>query len=185
MREGSPRSAHLVGGALVLASAAIFGLLHVPAWGAWKFVDTFLAGLALGYLFLRHGILASMLLHLAVNSLGILFSVAGGVTNLGGSFLIGILYLALVAFGAGFFAYYTKRTGGFLFGWLRPRGRRPVPAPLPASGGPGDDLLLFAVTCPQCGGHEARYQDGALLCSRCGTRLPPSPADRGRGELPD
>ena len=185
MREGSPRAALLAGGALVLASAAIFGLLHVPAWGAWKFVDTFLAGLALGYLFLRHGILASMLLHLAVNTLGILFSVAGGVTNLGGSFLIGILYLALVAFGAGFFAYYTKRTGVFLFGWLRPRAGRPVSAPLPASGNPEDDLLLFAVTCPQCGAHEARYQDGALLCSRCGTRLSSPPADRGRGELPD
>ena len=148
-------------------------------------MDTFLAGLALGYLFLRHGILASMLLHLAVNTLGILFSVAGGVTNLGGSFLIGILYLALVAFGAGFFAYYAKRTGIFLFGWLRPRVGRPVSAPLPASGNPGDDPLLFAVTCPQCGAHEARYQDGALLCSRCGTRLSSPSADRGRGEVPD
>ncbi len=186
MREGSPRAALFVGGGLVLVSAVIFGYLHVPAWGAWKFVDTFLAGLALGYLFLRHGILASMLLHLAVNSGGILLSVAGGETTLGG-FLFGILYLALVAFGAGFFAYYTKRMGAVLFGWLRPRGERPVPAPLPqpASGNPGDDRLHFAVTCPQCGSHEAQYQDGALLCSRCGTRLSSPPADRGRGELPD
>ncbi|MFQ5918802.1 MAG: type II CAAX prenyl endopeptidase Rce1 family protein [Thermoplasmata archaeon] len=187
VREGSPRAALLVGAGLVFASAAIFGYLHVPAWGAWKFVDTFLAGLALGYLFLRHGILASILLHLAVNSLGILFSVAGGVTNLGGSFLVGILYLALVAFGAGFFAYYAKRTGGFLFGWLRRGGGRtaPVPAPPPVSGNPGDDLLLFAVTCPQCGGHEAQYQDGVLTCLRCGTRLSSPAADRGRGQLLD
>ncbi|MCJ2555353.1 MAG: CPBP family intramembrane metalloprotease [Candidatus Thermoplasmatota archaeon] len=183
LREGSPRAALFVGGGLVLASAAIFGYLHVPAWGAWKFVDTFLAGLALGYLFLRHGILASILLHLSVNSLGILFSAAGGETNLGGSLLVGILYLVLVAFGAGFFVYYAKRTGGILFGWLRRGGGKPVPAPppQPVRGNPGGDLLLFPVICPQCGGDEAHYQDGALLCSRCGTRLSSPSPDRGRG----
>lgn len=187
VRESSPRAALLVGGGLVLVSAAIFAYLHVPSWGAWKFVDTFLAGLALGYLFLRHGILASILLHLSINSLGILVSVAGGATNLGGAFLVGILYLALVAFGAGFFAYYAKRTGSVLFGWLRRSGRGSAPAPVlqQRPGNPGDDdLLLFPVTCPRCGGHEARYQDGALLCSRCGTRLSAAP-DRGRGQFLD
>ncbi len=187
VREGSPRAAIFVGGGLVLASAAIFGLLHVPAWGAWKFVDTFLAGLALGYLFLRHGILASILLHLSVNSLGILFSVAGGETNSGASFLVGILYLALVAFGVGFFAYYAKRTGGILFGWFGRGGGEPAPPPPPqvVPGNQGDDPLLFPVICPRCGGHEAQYQDGALLCSRCGTPLSPPSPDRSRGQLLD
>ncbi|MFQ6013120.1 MAG: type II CAAX prenyl endopeptidase Rce1 family protein [Thermoplasmata archaeon] len=185
VRAGSPRPALFVGAALVLASAAIFGYLHVPTWGAWKFVDTFLAGLALGYLFLRHGILASILLHLSVNALGILLTVAETETSLGGAFLVGILYLALVAFGAGFFVYYVKRTGGLFFRRLRGLGREPALAPrLPS---PPDDrggALLFPVTCPQCGGHEARYEEGALLCPRCGTRLS-TPSPGGRSQFPD
>ncbi len=186
VRADSPRAALFVGAGLVLASAAVFGYLHVPAWGAWKFVDTFLAGLALGYLFLRFGILVSMLLHLSVNSLGILFGLAG-TDNLGGGFLIGIFYLALVAFGAGFFAYYVMRTGGFLFGRFRRSKPKPVPVPPPGQvpDNPGGGVLLFPVTCPQCGSHEAQYQEGALVCSQCGTRLSTPGPDRGRGQFLD
>ncbi|MFQ5907334.1 MAG: hypothetical protein ACE5JE_00680 [Thermoplasmata archaeon] len=186
VRAHSPRATLFVGAGLALASAAVFGYLHVPAWGAWKFVDTFLAGLALGYLFLRFGILASILLHLSVNSLGILFGLAGP-DNLGGAFLIGIFYLVLLAFGAGFFAYYVMRTGGILFGRFRRSRPKPAPVPRPERSpeSPGGGVLLFPVTCPQCGGHEAQYQDGALLCSRCGTRLSTPGPDRGRGQFFD
>ncbi|MFQ5552107.1 MAG: type II CAAX prenyl endopeptidase Rce1 family protein [Thermoplasmata archaeon] len=185
VREGSPRSAIIVGAALVFVSAIIFGYLHVPGSGAWRFVLAFVSGLAMGYLFLRYGIVASILFHFSINSLGVLGGVA--VASLGSALFVGLLYWALVAFGAGFFAYYTKRVGGFLLRpFPRPR-RRPAPAPRsnPRPTNPGGELLLFPVTCPECGGHEAEYQDGALVCSQCGTRISTPGPDRGGSEVLD
>ncbi|MFQ5920012.1 MAG: type II CAAX prenyl endopeptidase Rce1 family protein, partial [Thermoplasmata archaeon] len=129
VHEGSSRTAILVGAGLVLISAIIFGYLHVPGSGAWRFVNTFISGLAMGYLFLRHGLLASILFHLSVNSLGIMEELAA--PNLVSTALFGLLLWALVAFGAGFLAYYAKRVGGFLLRPLIGTRRRPVSAPQP------------------------------------------------------
>jgi beta propeller repeat protein len=58
---------------LVFVSALIFGYLHVslygidPVWGAIRFFVGFSGGLAMGYLYLRYGVHASILLHFMVN----------------------------------------------------------------------------------------------------------------------
>ncbi|MFX0206070.1 MAG: CPBP family intramembrane glutamic endopeptidase [Candidatus Hodarchaeota archaeon] len=52
---------------LIIGSAIIFGLNHVPSWGWWKFVPTFLGGLFLGYLFVEYGIHAAILLHFFID----------------------------------------------------------------------------------------------------------------------
>lgn len=187
VREGSPRGAIYLGAALLLLSSAIFGFIHIPGWGEWRFVDASIAGLALGYLFLRHGIWAAILLHFSVNSSLVLVTATSAQTALGAALVLGTFFLLLEVFGAGFFAYYVKRTGRFLLRPLLGPARRPAPAPQPREppANPTRDLLLFPVTCPQCGGHEAQYQEGALLCSRCGTRLSAARSERGRGQLLD
>ncbi|MFQ5908685.1 MAG: type II CAAX prenyl endopeptidase Rce1 family protein [Thermoplasmata archaeon] len=113
----SPTVAKLAGAALVLLSAAIFGYLHVPAWGAWKFVDTLVLGLALGYLFLRYGLGASVVLHLSVNFLAILQYLSGS-----GVIFFTIFYLVLVALGAGFALHYLRESRRFVHDSFRALG---------------------------------------------------------------
>lgn len=105
VRPSSGREAHLAAWAVLFVSAAIFGLAHAPAWGWWKVLPGFVAGLAFGYLFLRHGVSAAILGHFVndyASSLEIL-----GVGGLGLSLFIGLLFLALAVAGAGFFAWYA------------------------------------------------------------------------------
>lgn len=56
---------------LIILSSMIFGLAHYPGWGdqLWKVVDAGLMGLLLGYLFVRFGLYASILLHFVNNYL--------------------------------------------------------------------------------------------------------------------
>ncbi len=47
----------------ILLSATIFGLAHVPGWTWWKFFPAFIAGIVLGYAYVRYGIYASITMH--------------------------------------------------------------------------------------------------------------------------
>lgn len=49
--------------ALLVFSAAVFGVAHVPGYDIWKLPPTLFAGLALGYLFLRYGLAAAISMH--------------------------------------------------------------------------------------------------------------------------
>ncbi len=49
--------------AFLIISSVVFGLAHIGSWGYWKAIPTFAAGLAFGYLFLRYGIHAAIILH--------------------------------------------------------------------------------------------------------------------------
>lgn len=73
---------------LTLASAAIFAQVHVKyGWDMWKFPSAFIAGIGLGIVFVKYGLLSSILLHFAWNSimyiplantvLGLLYFTAG------------------------------------------------------------------------------------------------------------
>jgi len=57
---------------LVIFSAAVFGLAHLAIWDWWKVPPTFVAGLGFGYLFLRKGLHACIVLHFAVDYLLVL-----------------------------------------------------------------------------------------------------------------
>lgn len=170
----SPRSAQILGVVLIILSAAFFGYLHVITWGVlWKFVDTFVGGLALGYLFLRKGVAASILLHFSINAFSLLLTASGGEDSILSVLLIGVFYLALAALGAGFFFFYLRETGrlllkpllkpskGIATKRLSPRGELPGP--------PGESL--FRVDCPDCGAKEAVYEEGVVKCAACGRRL--------------
>lgn len=170
---GSSALTRAAAAVLLLLSAAFFGYLHVLTWGvAWKFVDTFIGGLALGFLFLRRGIAASILLHFAINAFTILITAAGGEESLLSLLLAGLFYLALAALGAGFFLFYVWEAGRLLVR-APPRAERAAPAAPRASLGPAQPPSegAFPVTCPHCGSREAVYEEGALRCAACGRPL--------------
>jgi len=54
----------------ILISAAIFAQVHVEyGWDIWKFPSAFIAGIGLGIVFVKYGLLSSILFHFAWNSL--------------------------------------------------------------------------------------------------------------------
>ena len=70
--KGAPYRRYIFGGHFefgpwekffLVFSSAMFSLAHVFSWDLYKVPPTFLAGLALGYLFLKYGVYASVMLH--------------------------------------------------------------------------------------------------------------------------
>ena len=186
----SPRPLLLAAAVIVPLSAVVFGLAHVPSWGWWKFFPTAVAGLGMGYLFVRHGVLAGVMFHFATDYLGAisLFTT----DSLGGQLLLGVFLLALVGLGGFFFlayAPYFVRLHRHFAGTLPPEptpaaaaGGAPAPAPAPPAtvSGPADPTPpppaygsgWVEFTCPRCGGREARYDGGRFTCLRCGHAAP-------------
>ncbi|HYM39023.1 MAG TPA: CPBP family glutamic-type intramembrane protease [Thermoplasmata archaeon] len=109
LRKDSPREAQLAAWILVFASALLFGLAHAPGWGWWKVLPAFVVGLGMGYVFVRHGIGAAILLHFATD--GSLALSLEGVGGIGLTVVSDLLFLGLAIAGAGFFAWYV------LYGW--------------------------------------------------------------------
>lgn len=168
----SPRRVQMIGALLVFLSAVLFGYLHVVSWEAWwKFVDTFIGGLALGYLFLRKGLLAGILLHFSINASSVLLYAAGGEESLGALALLGVFTLVLLVAGVGYAIFYLWEGGRFLWG-LKPRPpRKAVPAKWAVTQPPQSHPAAYPVTCANCGAQEAIYADGTFTCARCGHRL--------------
>jgi len=52
---------------LALFSAIMFGLAHVGGWDFYKLIPSTVAGLFLAYMFMKHGLYASIMLHFAVD----------------------------------------------------------------------------------------------------------------------
>jgi hypothetical protein len=170
-----------------VVSSGVFALAHVPGWGWWKFPPTFVAGIALGYLFLRSGILAAILFHFATDFLAVLELLSGD--SLEALFLLWTLLIALLALGVFFFAWYFVYAARLVAHFAGARGLTPgaassaaapyagpalpsaspafppPPPPIPASAyGSG----FVTSVCPRCGGREGRYADGRFTCARCG-----------------
>jgi len=178
----SSRAMIVLSATLVVFSAAVFGLAHIPSWGWWKFLPTFVAGIALGYVFLRSGLLAAILFHFATDYLAAIALLTEA--SLGAQILLGLLILVLMALGILFFAWYfvyaAKLVAHFARTWrgepspavagpspahaAQPSFAPAPPPPIPFAYGTG--FGNFA--CPRCNWREARYADGRFTCLRCG-----------------
>jgi len=83
--------------ALILISAAIFAQVHVKyGWDIWKFPAAFIAGIGLGIVFVKYGLLSSILFHFAWNSLTYI-PLANIVLGLP-FFVVGLVFLVALAF---------------------------------------------------------------------------------------
>jgi len=99
---------------LIAASSLIFGVGHFTGgWGAWKILPATVGGLAFGYLFLKFGIAASIMMHFGTDYLSMPSEVTGSTAML---VLTGIGILIWLGVGFGFFAYYTTRVLEFFTG---------------------------------------------------------------------
>ena len=78
-RQGKPSWRYVVGGGfsidtaafvLIVLQALVFALAHVAGWDLWKVLPTMISGMAFGYLFLKRGLWASIILHFTFDYLG-------------------------------------------------------------------------------------------------------------------
>lgn len=179
--HGRPLLKELLGGSgrmkpytwvLIIASATIFGIAHIPSWDIYKLAPTLFAGLILGYVYVKKGIWASILFHFVVDY----FAASAIVSSQGGHLgMVIFLVLAFVVFtiaGFLFFMYYSKKALDALGTFFRLQ--KPVPdlaggvqmageVPLQTAG-----PQQFGFMCSQCGFQEARYFEGRFQCLRCG-----------------
>jgi hypothetical protein len=61
---------------LILISATLFGLAHL-GWGPWKVIPTFVHGLMFGYLFVKVGLHASIVMHFLFDYTGFINEITG------------------------------------------------------------------------------------------------------------
>jgi len=161
----------------IWVSAGIFALGHIVYWDAFKLLPTFAAGIALGFLFIRYGLYACIVLHFAVDYYDMLGLSLNSVAIQG---VFGLILIALGILGMPFLVVYARRIIMFVLGLdLRPR---PAPTASSLEAGMGGQTSTFGAqpavgsrgqsffTCARCGSNEAKYQDGKLECVRCGWR---------------
>ncbi|MCU0851713.1 MAG: CPBP family glutamic-type intramembrane protease [Thermoplasmata archaeon] len=112
---------------LILVSSVIFGFAHFEGgWGAWKIVPTTAAGLAFGYLFLKHGLAAAIMMHFATDYLALPLE---AFYSFALEMILGLGVLLWLAFGAVFFVYYTTRMLEFVTGRKYFEFEQPQPSP--------------------------------------------------------
>jgi len=172
--------------ALIWASAGIFALGHIVYWDTWKIAPTWIAGLAFGYLFLRLGLYACILLHFMVDYLSVPMDLAPGSTAV--VLILGLLILFWNILGSVYIVVFFKRIIDFLTGkdakpsQTNPMGPAPSPSPMAPPPAPPPQGTMRSSTakpatrsfntgfysCTNCGGTDARFVDGKLECVRCG-----------------
>jgi hypothetical protein len=94
----------------ILVSSMIFSYAHLSGWDVFKIVPTFVTGLALGYLFVKFGLYASIMLHFLINYMSSLEWMIGSA----GSLLAVLFLIVVAAVGAVFIVRYLKYGVGYL-----------------------------------------------------------------------
>ena len=93
MSRKSPRAVLLPASLFLLASSIVFGLAHGPGYGDWKIAPVAVAGLAMGYLFLRHGLHVAIMFHFATDAFIATYEFVGGSSSLGIAMNLGFFLL--------------------------------------------------------------------------------------------
>ena len=89
----------------LLISSAMFGLAHSFNWDLYKVLPAFFAGLAMGYLFLKFGLYASIMFHFFTDYLSISLSIWPNSNGL--DLGLGLLILVFIAVGVIYFVHYS------------------------------------------------------------------------------
>lgn len=95
----------------LVGSALMFGFAHVPGWDIWKLMPTFVAGLGFGYLYLKVGVHAAILLHFSFDYLDLTATLVPAF----GTFIVLVLYLWFIV-GAFYFGHYIVQALKWIIG---------------------------------------------------------------------
>lgn len=95
-------------------SSIMFGAAHVFSWDAFKIFPAAVAGLAFGYLFLRLGVYAAILLHFAFDFLSVPLSVFPDNNLL--TVVLGLTLIVWVVVGIPYLLLYASKGVGWLLG---------------------------------------------------------------------
>ena len=140
----------------VIFSSLLFGLAHIDSWDLYKVIPTFIGGLAFGYLFLIKGIHTAIILHFAIDFLGVPLSFAEEVNSdfgiiMATGLLIIVFGLVLIA-GLNYFTYYSKSVIGFVINKLNKN---------------SINSTLDIYPCPNCG-NPVKFKNRIIECKTCG-----------------
>lgn len=152
-------------------SAVMFGMAHTFSGGPWVFPPLFVGGLILGYLFLRKGIVASILFHFIWNYSIAFTTVAAAYGNyvamgLGVAFTLFVAFVGLVLTLAYFIKMMRKTQAG-----AAPMDQAQTQQPSRIQTTP-----QTGYQCAQCGNLSAIYKDGRFQCAQCGHITQPGPS---------
>ena len=98
----------------IFISTAVFALAHLPGWDAWKLIPMVFSGIMLGYLFVKYGLYASIMMHFLVDYMSTPTWIFG---DAGDAFLT-MLLLAISFLGVIFIVRYAKRGYVYMKGLL-------------------------------------------------------------------
>ena len=99
--------------ALLWISSGLFAYGHIVSWDAWKIIPAWVAGLAFGYLFLRVGLYASIVLHFTFDYLTMPLDLS---TSLLVTLTLGLILLFWEVLGGVYLLVYIRRMILFLIG---------------------------------------------------------------------
>lgn len=181
--ERKPLKRYILGGGFsfgskeilfLLISSIMFGYAHLGGWDVYKIIPATVAGLAMGYLFLKYGLYASISFHAINNLIGFSTSM-----NDNPAFLLiaGLVSLLMVLFGIPYLANYAYKVSKWISKSIeKPKGvAQPLAAdecPLPEEepvqemhSEPEPNTIGFR--CKNCGNDSAVFENGELVCTRC------------------
>jgi ribosomal protein S27E len=148
---------------LLLISSVFFGIAHIPSWNYTKFPSAFVAGLIMGYLFLRFGLYASISFHFLTDYLGTLNVMYPTFTGTYADILSIFIIFWFVA-GSVLTVLYAIE----LVKVASKNSSHKVAKQKPVIS--QNDLRFHNIKCPYCGNDSFEYEhDGSLKCLRCGT----------------
>ncbi|MGC8496860.1 MAG: CPBP family glutamic-type intramembrane protease [Thermoplasmata archaeon] len=148
----------------LLISSLFFGIAHIPSWDYTKFPAAFIAGLIMGYLFLRFGLYASVSFHFLtdyMSTINVMYpSFTAPYMNLLSVFIV-FWFIA----GCVLTVLYSLELLKIVNRGQAHKNVKTVVA--------HDDLWFHTIKCPYCGNESFEYEpDGSLKCLRCGTKIP-------------
>lgn len=182
--ERKPLKRYILGGGFsfgakeiifLLISSALFGYAHLSGWDAYKIIPAMIAGIAMGYMFLKYGLYASISFHAINNMIGLSTYMYTGV---GYTLLMGIISLLMLLLGIPYLVNYTYKLAKWISKSIeKPKGAVPQPSAAeysPPEEEPEQEMQTIPVSgtigfrCKNCGNDSAVFENGELVCTKCG-----------------
>ncbi|MGE4275257.1 MAG: CPBP family glutamic-type intramembrane protease [Candidatus Methanomethylophilaceae archaeon] len=146
----------------IFFSSAMFALGHLQNWDLFKLLPTFFVGLSLGYLFVRYGLYAAIMLHFSFDYLSLPSQALGGTLPLLGT---GLLMLLFAAVGLPYSLLYAKKG-------LEAVLERPLTLPARKKEEEEEEYVYIPrLVCPYCGHGTIRVHDQDYECLNCKKRF--------------